>query len=469
MRKHALSLWVIIVIYLISIGYFSQACANDLIWTSDLIPIGLDSLRINTINFNHRQTFILAGTDKGIFVKSDTAAKWNALSNSFFTGKKVIDIEISQSSGLFIAAIVRESDSSGCIVIGKPTNSSPWYSLTKCNTLKNLQSIAFWGDSDSIVCAGSGNQIYRCHKLLNGSYSDMEQIVVPDKCFGESEPHCADIKYWKEYNVIYAGGYDSKNPDYQSSLFYYNTDSGEYKETVKMGVKSISFSENIRIPGPELISAATVMPGVMFYSSFGPNQPNYFPQLIYQSTNDSIRSIASLKIGYITRSTYPDLAFAATPHGAFFSYSGYSGPLKEWRIIGSKPLDAFSLCLMNGNPNYLNSFVLYIGTSQGVYKIGGYIPTTEINQISCKNNFYRNFINSSANNTVHYKVPPGNQKTLLELYAISGRKIKTLVNAYKQAGEYSLSLKEHNIAPGLYYIRALFDVNDEIQKITIIR
>ena len=77
------------------------------------------------------------------------------------------------------------------------------------------------------------------------------------------------------------------------------------------------------------------------------------------------------------------------------------------------------------------------------------------------------FIKLTTPNTILYTVPPGIHKTIIELYSLSGRKIKTLLNGYTKEGEYSVSLKGYS--PGLYYMRASFSENKLIQKLAIVR
>ncbi|MCX8015431.1 MAG: T9SS type A sorting domain-containing protein, partial [candidate division WOR-3 bacterium] len=55
----------------------------------------------------------------------------------------------------------------------------------------------------------------------------------------------------------------------------------------------------------------------------------------------------------------------------------------------------------------------------------------------------------------------------LQLYDISGRLVKTLVNESKQAGNYTLTFNAKTLSTGIYFVRLTFERNRDIINKTV--
>jgi 5-hydroxyisourate hydrolase-like protein (transthyretin family) len=57
----------------------------------------------------------------------------------------------------------------------------------------------------------------------------------------------------------------------------------------------------------------------------------------------------------------------------------------------------------------------------------------------------------SSDKEVTYTIPAASV-VKITVYEITGKPIKTLVEEYKQAGDYKISIAEENLSTGLYYL-----------------
>lgn len=79
------------------------------------------------------------------------------------------------------------------------------------------------------------------------------------------------------------------------------------------------------------------------------------------------------------------------------------------------------------------------------------------------------FVMSESNGTIRYSIPQSSHRIEINLYALNGKKIKTLVNDHKPAGEYSFSLKELTLGTGLYYVQAQLGDKTVTEKVAIMK
>ncbi len=64
---------------------------------------------------------------------------------------------------------------------------------------------------------------------------------------------------------------------------------------------------------------------------------------------------------------------------------------------------------------------------------------------------------------------PVDGKVSLQLYDISGRWVKTLVNEYKNAGNYQLTLNTKNLSAGVYFLYLTTESNRIIERLSVIK
>ncbi|MDP8239314.1 MAG: choice-of-anchor D domain-containing protein [Candidatus Hatepunaea meridiana] len=79
---------------------------------------------------------------------------------------------------------------------------------------------------------------------------------------------------------------------------------------------------------------------------------------------------------------------------------------------------------------------------------------------------YPNPFNARA--TISYSIPSASRVSLA-VYNLSGRKVATLVDSYRQAGKYSAVLSSDNITSGVYIVRIAAAGIVEVQKVMLIR
>lgn len=70
--------------------------------------------------------------------------------------------------------------------------------------------------------------------------------------------------------------------------------------------------------------------------------------------------------------------------------------------------------------------------------------------------------------TIQYTVAQG-CRVRLELYDISGRRVSTLVDEWKRAGEHRLSLDTRHLASGAYVYRLITDQHREARRLLVVR
>jgi hypothetical protein len=69
---------------------------------------------------------------------------------------------------------------------------------------------------------------------------------------------------------------------------------------------------------------------------------------------------------------------------------------------------------------------------------------------------------------IHYSLP-AEEKVSLNLYDISGRHVKTLINEKKQLGNYSLTLNTKTLSAGVYFITLTTDEKQLIERLVVVK
>jgi hypothetical protein len=98
----------------------------------------------------------------------------------------------------------------------------------------------------------------------------------------------------------------------------------------------------------------------------------------------------------------------------------------------------------------------------------GGIEENEIASPSVRNDFIVYPNPARLLTTIRYSLP-AESKVSLQLYDISGRLIKTLVDEQKKAGNYSLTFNSHTLPAGVYFLSLQSKSNRIIQRLVVIK
>jgi hypothetical protein len=93
----------------------------------------------------------------------------------------------------------------------------------------------------------------------------------------------------------------------------------------------------------------------------------------------------------------------------------------------------------------------------------------EVSQIPSRfllNQNYPNPFNPST--TISYSIPKSSFVTL-EIFDILGRNIKTIVNEYKPAGNYSVHFNASKLTSGIYFYRLKAENFTETKKLLLLK
>ncbi|MDP4115816.1 MAG: T9SS type A sorting domain-containing protein, partial [Bacteroidota bacterium] len=74
----------------------------------------------------------------------------------------------------------------------------------------------------------------------------------------------------------------------------------------------------------------------------------------------------------------------------------------------------------------------------------------------------------NPNTTINYQLPKSGQVTI-KVYDVLGNEVKTLVNAYKSAGDYSVNFDGSKLSSGMYMYRITAGGYTAARKMTLIK
>jgi hypothetical protein len=69
---------------------------------------------------------------------------------------------------------------------------------------------------------------------------------------------------------------------------------------------------------------------------------------------------------------------------------------------------------------------------------------------------------------IYYSLPT-KSKTSLQLFDISGRLVKTLVNESKKSGNYSITLNSKTLSAGVYFLSLQTDLKRLIERLVVVK
>jgi len=81
----------------------------------------------------------------------------------------------------------------------------------------------------------------------------------------------------------------------------------------------------------------------------------------------------------------------------------------------------------------------------------------------------QNFPNPFFNTTTLYYSIPENTFVRLELFNVMGRKVQTVVNEQKQAGNHRISVRADTLPAGIYFYSLIANGHKQVKKMTLIR
>ncbi len=95
--------------------------------------------------------------------------------------------------------------------------------------------------------------------------------------------------------------------------------------------------------------------------------------------------------------------------------------------------------------------------------------SNNVNQKKFKNSLAQNYPNPfNPSTTIKYSIPK-NSLVTLKVYDVLGRKVKTLVNEYKAAGDYDADFDASHLASGIYFYRITAGKYTAVRKMQLLK
>ncbi|HEY5535198.1 MAG TPA: T9SS type A sorting domain-containing protein [Ignavibacteria bacterium] len=189
----------------------------------------------------------------------------------------------------------------------------------------------------------------------------------------------------------------------------------------------------------------------------------YYAEILFGSTNGLIKAFKSDRNGVIGWG-----GSILTPG----SYTGEKGRMSvtmntagmSMLAFSDSRIDAYGMYAQNINPN--GSF----GPPVGITPIGNIIPS----KFELEQNYPNPFnpvtkIKFSITALSFPNAPIGNPATVLRVYDILGREIRTLVNENLQPGTYEVTFDAGNIPSGIYFYKLSSGVFSDTKRMLLIK
>jgi hypothetical protein len=189
----------------------------------------------------------------------------------------------------------------------------------------------------------------------------------------------------------------------------------------------------------------------------------YYAEILSGSTNGLIKAFKSDRNGVIGWG-----GSILTPG----SYTGEKGRMTvtmntagmSMLAFSDSRIDAYGMYAQNINPN--GSF----GPPVGITPIGNIIPS----KFELEQNYPNPFnpvtkIKFSITALSFPNAPIGNPATVLRVYDILGREIRTLVNENLQPGTYEVTFDAGNISSGIYFYKLSSGVFSDIKRMLLVK
>jgi len=164
--------------------------------------------------------------------------------------------------------------------------------------------------------------------------------------------------------------------------------------------------------------------------------------IILTSTNAGTTYTSLVRLGPTDMQTAPATSSSFVPTGTQWKHLIYNWPIgtNKLQFVGES---------QNGNNVYIDSVCFYYNYI-GIIDNQAGIPKTH--------SLYQNYPNPFNPSTeIKFDLPKAGIVKLV-VYDVLGREVETLLNEYKQAGEFSVQFDAENLASGVYFYR--IEAND---------
>ncbi len=167
----------------------------------------------------------------------------------------------------------------------------------------------------------------------------------------------------------------------------------------------------------------------------------------------------------------------------FFDQSSYSPTSWQWTFIGGTPSSStqqnptgikylnpgiyeVKLVVQNifGSDTLIKSSYIFVSQMIGIKQKENYYPI--------KSNLYQNYPNPFNSLTVITYDLKNNSLVKLEIFDVSGKVIKTIIDGYQTSGKYSYTFDATNLASGIYFYKLVINNGDdfnEVKKMILIK
>lgn len=432
----------------LTIFHIAGGCfAYEIHWQSDYTLDGLSGKRIYALEYSIKNNCVIAGTNMGLFVKKFTANRWDSLSIDSSTLFRVCDLDVSENTGSFIAVI--ELNSARWIIKECPIDSAPWYMVKEKVQISNVLAACFSGDADT------SNYFIVCPNRIAMSKSPNNNLATPAPNFNpQSQAGCVDIQYDPKHNFVYAGGFNFTNPS-DRGILYEGISGANLTQVATIPVVSIEIRTIEFLPNNFWIAVGSAKGNSKrIYSPY--KETFIFPYVNTDMVkNDSIRQLQATSVIYVTgRQQFDDLVCVATRRGMYCYFNPFSTDTIDWKQVGLTKLNVLSLSPFICHSPVQNIFVIYVGTTNGVYRISCDIPTG----VSGSNATSKNSITFIQQQSDAFSIlfhPSFSGRYSFDFLSAQGRRIFAPYTMYCVAGrnEVSLSPPQSHCAAGRYYLR----------------
>ena len=369
-----------------------------------------------------QNTFMAAGTDKGLFAKAQPP-EWHQVPLDSSTNLPVLDIKISDQTQIAIAA--GNGTEEDAIFSGHQVWGPPYYGTKIIGRFPNAQSVTATvgrGTGDTLY-AGGGNIVKMSIRDSAGfSYGKLQPVKIPPYSFGVEMPVCAALHCWTFNSQLFAGGFDrSINPG-PGYLLCMRNDSLNIIKT--LDITAIAEGEMGDVIQHNIFFAAK--DSGFYYTNAVSSQP---PQRYMETPNNEPVNDFFIVSGTIVK---PAKFFVAVKNGVYMNGSGI-----RWVEIGDIPTVPFCLFYLS-KTNSSEDSLLFAGTSDGIYVLDLPVATKQITTHP-KQNIINVYKGQNGKYLVTFTLDnPSNVS--IDLFDCKGRCVGKLVNDYKEKGAHTIPL-----------------------------
>ena len=416
----------------------------------------------------------------GIFKATSLIGPWSFIGNNFPGGKSSVTSILQTNEGTFIVAsdtfgVYRSTDEG--ISFSEIISPFPSSASKLCSTLNGKIFLA----SSSVALSTNDGITWTWQGSSGGPLYDLTALSL-----------CAD------YNLIFTGGIASSGAEIDRS-----TNSGvDWQEVLKIqSFNDVNFVTNLDIKNGVVF--ATTKKSTMYPISTSyrlkkstDNGITWEDINVTLSPFPNFKQITSVSSGEMYAATSAGIMFSSNDNGLTWSLVTGSVPTSNINCIISGPNDELfvgtgglgiyksidqgqtweqlnsGLDNLEVNTLYLdkNNF-LWAGSESGVFQSNSAIVNVQEDIISNPKNFqlYQNYPNPFNPSTIiSWQSPIGSWQTL-KVYDVLGNEVATLVDEYRNTGNYSVEFDGSNLPSGIYFYQLKAGSYVETKKMILIK